>query len=86
MYTYLDEGLAEINMILGNRFVKIMRTKADKVKKDLTLLSAAVEEWFDVQKQWCYLENIFSGGSIKQQLPEESKIFEAVNKLFLQLN
>lgn len=29
MYTYLDEGLAEINMILGNRFVKIMRTKAD---------------------------------------------------------
>lgn len=86
MYTYLDEGLAEINMILGNRFVKIMRTKADKVKKELTLLSTAVEEWFEVQKQWCYLENIFSGGSIKQQLPYESKIFEQVNKTFLQLN
>jgi len=50
------------------------------------LLSGAVEEWFDVQKQWCYLENIFSGGSIKMQLPDESKIFEAVNKAFLQLN
>ena len=76
MYQYLDEGLANINMILGNRFVKIMRPKAERVKKDLSLLSAAFEEWLEVQKQWCYLENIFSGGSIKQQLPDESKLFE----------
>lgn len=48
MYQYLDEGLANINMILGNRFVKIMRPKAERVKKDLSLLSAAFEEWLEV--------------------------------------
>ena len=82
MYQYLDEGLATINMILGNRFVKIMRPAAEKVKKDLTQLSDALDQWTEVQRQWCYLENIFAGGSIKQQLPEESKLFSQVDKNF----
>jgi len=86
MYQYLDEGLATINMILGNRFVKVMRADAEKMKRELNILSEAVEEWVEVQRQWCYLENIFNGGSIKAQLPEESKLFEQVNKLFLQIN
>jgi dynein heavy chain len=86
MYQYLDEGLASINMILGNRFVKIMRPKAEKTKRELTTLSEAVEQWVDVQRQWCYLENIFAGGSIKQQLPEEAKLFAAVDKHFQQMN
>lgn len=86
LYTALDEGLATINMILGNRFVKIMRNLAEKTKKELTNLSEAVEQWVEVQRQWCYLENIFSGGSIKQQLPDESKLFTQVDKQFHQLN
>lgn len=76
MYTALDEGLATINMILGNRYVKVMRDQAEKMKKDLNLLSDSFEVWLSVQRQWCYLENIFNGGSIKQQLPEESRSFE----------
>jgi dynein heavy chain len=86
MYQYLDEGLATINMILGNRFVKIMRSEAEKTKKELSTLQDALEQWVEVQRQWCYLENIFSGGSIKQQLPEESKLFSQVDKAFHQLN
>ena len=86
MYTALDEGLATINMILGNRFVRIMRADAEKVKKELTVLNDAMVEWVDVQRQWCYLENIFNGGSIRQQLPEETKIFTSVDKAFHQLN
>lgn len=39
-----------------------------------------------MQRQWRYLENIFGGGTIKQQLPHESKMFDAVNKYFLGLN
>ena len=86
MYQYIDEGLATINMILGNRFVKVMRPEAEKMKKDLNTLDEAVKQWVDVQRQWCYLENIFSGGSIKTYLPEESKLFDQVNKNFLGLN
>jgi hypothetical protein len=44
----MDEGLAQINMILGNRFVKVMRTESEKLKKDLSTLSDAVNEWTEV--------------------------------------
>jgi hypothetical protein len=55
-------------MILGNRFVKVMRKEAEIVKKELNTLDEAVKQWVEVQRQWCYLENIFVGGgvSIKQ--------------------
>ena len=42
MYQELDEGLASINMILGNRFVKVMRAEAEKMKKELNTLSDVV--------------------------------------------
>jgi dynein heavy chain len=85
LYQYLDEGLAQINMILGNRFVKVMRKEAEIVKKELNTLDEAVKQWVEVQRQWCYLENIFAGGTIKQYLPEAAKRFDSVNKFYTQL-
>jgi len=35
VYAALDEGQATINMILGNRYVKVMRTEAELMKKNL---------------------------------------------------
>lgn len=50
LYQALDEGLATINMVLGSRYVKPLRTEAEKWKKDLMILSAIVEEWVLCQK------------------------------------
>jgi hypothetical protein len=50
MYQYLDEGIATINMILGNRFVKIMRSDAENFKKQVMTLNEAIDEWCDVQR------------------------------------
>ena len=65
----------------------VMRKEAEIVKKELNTLDEAVKQWVVVQRQWCYLENIFVGGgvSIKQQMPEETKLFETVNKFYTQL-
>jgi dynein heavy chain len=41
-----------------------------------------VDEWVIVQKNWRYLSNIFKGPDIRQALPEESKLFEQVDKFF----
>lgn len=35
VYTALDEGQATINMILGNRYVRVMRNEAELMKKSL---------------------------------------------------
>jgi hypothetical protein len=50
IYQFLDEGQAAINMILGNRFVKSMRSEAESFRKNLLTLSNAVEEWIKVQQ------------------------------------
>jgi len=39
MFQALDEGLATINMVLGSRYVKPLRTEAEKWKKDLMTLT-----------------------------------------------
>jgi dynein heavy chain len=59
LYTALDESLAQINMILGNRYVKVMRLRAEGLKKKLSTLVECIAQWSECQKQWCYLENIF---------------------------
>lgn len=59
LYQVLDESIAQINMILGNRYVKVMRQEAETMKKTLNMLQETVTLWVDCQRQWCYLENIF---------------------------
>lgn len=39
IFTALDEGLATINMILGSRYVKPLRTEAEVWKKNLFTLN-----------------------------------------------
>jgi hypothetical protein len=65
VYTALDDTLAEINMILGSRFVKPLREEAEKWKKDIIYMGDMVDEWVLVQKNWRYLSNIFKGPDIK---------------------
>ena len=64
LFQYLDDSLANINTILGSRYVKPLRNEADVWKKNLLLLNGIVEEWVEVQKQWIYLENIFQAPDI----------------------
>lgn len=45
IYTTLDESLATINMILGSRYIKPIRTEAEAWKKNLMLLSKILDSW-----------------------------------------
>jgi dynein heavy chain len=85
IYTTLDESIANVNMILGSRYVKPLREEAEIWKKNLLTLNNIVDEWVNCQKQWIYLENIFAAPDIKRQLPQESQKFEQVDKFFKNL-
>ena len=85
IYNALDEHSQLVAGALSSRHVADIRDKVEEWDNMLNSISAIIEEWLLVQKQWIYLENIFSAEDIKKQLPEPSKNFAKVNKLFKEL-
>jgi len=55
IYQVVDESLANINQILGNRFVKPLRPEAEKFKREIITLNDILDEWVLCQKNWRYL-------------------------------
>ncbi|QDZ24237.1 heavy chain of dynein [Chloropicon primus] len=78
----LEDSMVTMSVILASRFVTGIRAEVDKLNNQLRLFSDTLDEWLECQKQWMYLESIFSAADIQRQLPNESKAFFAVDKQF----
>jgi dynein heavy chain len=50
------------------------RGEVEKTERQLRLFSDTLDEWLECQKQWLYLETIFSAADIQRQLPAEAKV------------
>ena len=85
IFNALDEHSQLVASALSSRHVADIRPQVDEWDDMLNSISNIIEEWLLVQKQWIYLENIFSAEDIKKQLPEASKNFSKVNKGFKDL-
>jgi dynein heavy chain len=81
----LEEHSQLIQSALGSKYVSDIREKVQKWDDDLINITRVIEEWLMCQKQWIYLENIFSADDIKRQIPEAHKNFSKVNKGFREL-
>jgi len=83
LYTSIDDSLAAINMILGNRFVTFMRKDCEDLKKQIINANNIVTAWVECQKKWIYLENIFVSPELRKSLPRDAQTFDGVNKFFI---
>ena len=45
LQNFLDESLAQINMIRGNQYKAVIEVQAEALRKELTTLNTAVELW-----------------------------------------
>ncbi|CBZ27922.1 putative dynein heavy chain [Leishmania mexicana MHOM/GT/2001/U1103] len=81
----LDDHQIEMQTTMASRFVASVRHKVEKWMRDLRVVGNVIEEWITLQKNWMYLEFIFSSDDIKEQLPEESEMFDSVDRLFRSL-
>ena len=76
----LDESMMTIGTILASRFVGGIRNEVEKMENQLRSVQRVLDEWLGVQKNWMYLEPIFSAPDIQRQLPAEAKMFADVDK------
>ncbi|KAG6586851.1 Dynein heavy chain [Phytophthora cinnamomi] len=75
----LDDSIVTISTIMGSRFIGAIQEEVEGWRKKLVTLQETLEEWLLVQKNWMYLENIFSAPDIQRQLPDASKVFSHVD-------
>ncbi|CCW70167.1 unnamed protein product [Phytomonas sp. Hart1] len=81
----LDDHQIELQTIMASRFAASIRGKVETWIDNLRLVSNVLDEWITLQKNWMYLEFIFSSDDIKEQLPEESKSFDKVDRFYCTL-
>ncbi|KAJ3226918.1 Dynein heavy chain 6, axonemal [Clydaea vesicula] len=78
--TFLEDSQVTIATIKGSRFIGPIKTEVDKWDKQLSLFSETLDAWLVCQRNWLYLESIFSAPDIQRQLPDEARMFSQVDR------
>ncbi|GMH32802.1 hypothetical protein BSKO_00636 [Bryopsis sp. KO-2023] len=76
----LDDHIVMTQSMTFSPYKKPFEERILKWESQLNLVSEILDEWIALQRQWMYLEPIFSSDDIMQQLPLEGKRFSAVDR------
>merc|ERR1719399_158638 len=78
----LDDSMVTISTISASRFVSGIKSQVQVMESKLLLFGETMDQALSVQRNWMYLEPIFSSPDIQRQLPLEAKLFLDVDKQF----
>ena len=83
LITDIDKLIQMINSVYGSRYLKDLKSVATNKRKDILLLQDTLNEWIKFQKNYVYLESIFSQPEMRKTLQVEGKEFEEnINKQY----
>lgn len=84
MIEILDANSLDLmGMKAQGKYVEYFINTVEDWREKLGRVDVVVNEWLKVQKNWRILVNIFVGSEdIRQQLPEDTKVFETVHGEF----
>ena len=85
LFTDLDDTLSTLNNIIASKYVRRLMDKAIAEKQKFDLLWQVADEWIRSQRNWLYLDCIFSSPDIRAHLKKESSDFETADKNWRQL-
>ncbi|KAG5519734.1 hypothetical protein PMAC_000007 [Pneumocystis sp. 'macacae'] len=84
LFTKCIDDLNSFSAMKSSPYYKIFQEDASSWEYRLNKIHVLFDLWADVQRQWVYLEGIFSGNvDIKHLLPIESQRFENISSEFL---
>ncbi|KAJ2806040.1 dynein heavy chain, partial [Coemansia guatemalensis] len=84
LFAKCSEQLSALTSMKGSPYYKVFEEEAGGWEDKLNRIHVLFDVWVDVQRQWVYLEGIFTGSAdIKHMLPVESSRFQNINTEFL---
>ncbi|KAI0072370.1 dynein heavy chain [Panus rudis PR-1116 ss-1] len=84
LFNKCSENLNSLTAMKLSPYYKVFEEEAGAWEEKLNRIHVLFDVWIDVQRQWVYLEGIFSGSAdIKHLLPVESARFNNINTEFL---
>ncbi|KAJ3125644.1 Dynein heavy chain 6, axonemal [Physocladia obscura] len=78
--TLLEDSQVTIATIKSSRFIGPIKHEVEKWDRQLALFSETLDAWLNCQRNWLYLESIFSAPDIQRQLPDEARMFAQVDR------
>ncbi|XP_066516038.1 dynein axonemal heavy chain 6 isoform X2 [Hoplias malabaricus] len=81
----LEDSSINMATLASSRYVGPIKTRVDEWQRQLSLFSQTLDEWLTCQRNWLYLESIFSAPDIQRQLPAEAKMFQQVDKFWKEI-
>lgn len=84
LFTKCAENLSALSAMKHSPYYKVFEEEAAGWEDKLNRTHVLFDLWIDVQRQWVYLEGIFSGSAdIKTLLPVETNRFQNINTEFM---
>ncbi|KAL1303469.1 hypothetical protein AAFC00_006850 [Neodothiora populina] len=84
LFAKCSEQLNSLQAMRHSPYYKVFEEDASSWEERLNRVHVLFDVWIDVQRQWVYLEGVFTGNAdIKALLPTESNRFNNINTEFL---
>ncbi|XP_055849033.1 dynein beta chain, ciliary [Episyrphus balteatus] len=86
MIETLEDHQVQLQNMLSSKFIGYFLKQVTDWQNKLSNADQVISAWFEVQRKWQYLESIFIGSEdIRNQLPEDSKRFDSIDRDFKNL-